>query len=144
MDAEQIHTEGTNMKNKIHHISRLVALGVLAVGLLSTGKGHAYFSGTSWGWPSPEDDGQWGQGSVWGGSAPNFTNGWSYARYDDDSSASIAWWARHQLNGSPDYYYIDTGASTAMYKLVEHYWGLSYQYGESKIYLEKFANGGCD
>jgi hypothetical protein len=142
------------MKNQI---SRLAALGTLAIGLLATGEGQAYFSGTSWGWPnpqiqSPSGSGHYylGQGSVWGGSAPDYTNGWSLARYYHPGGGDdhcLTWIARYSLNSSSD---VETtgggsGCTHSGYRLVEYYWdGATYDYGESNIDGEEWTNAGCD
>jgi hypothetical protein len=141
----KFNPEGKNMKNQI---SRWIALGAFTLGFLATDQGQANFSGTSWGWPNPPSGGFDGAGHYWGGSAPNYTSGWSLARYDSSTPANLAWYGRYSLNSDSDYVTIDGGAaSNQTYKVVEYYWdGATYDYGESNVYYPGYSNaqGGCD
>ncbi|MCI0538225.1 MAG: hypothetical protein L0Z50_23710 [Verrucomicrobiales bacterium] len=119
-------------------ILRLAALGAVAMGLLATDQGQANFSGTTWGWPNPESSGYLGQGSVWNGSAPNYANGWSLARWIGSApEPNLSWCGFESLNSSSDITTTGCGAAQSHggYRLVEFYWdGSTHDYGQSKIW----------
>lgn len=132
------------MKNKI---SRLMAIGALAIAIFATSQGQANFSGTTWGWPYPESGGYLAQGSVWNGSAPNYANGWSLARWLGSDPNNLTWCGVYSLNDDSDFVTIDNGSGQTHggYRVVEYYWdGGTYDYGESNIDGYYWTNGGCD